>query len=90
MAAAVAAGWARSGAQLRGVAGSGLDVVCCPVQFWSAKRLKWPIVTRAHVPTTGVLRRRLEERVLRRRVWGSVALSLCAIAHPLHTRFTNK
>jgi hypothetical protein len=22
----------------------------CPIQFWSAKCLKWPIVTRAHVP----------------------------------------
>jgi hypothetical protein len=22
----------------------------CPVQFWSAKRLKWPIVTRPHAP----------------------------------------
>jgi hypothetical protein len=45
----------------------GWHVALCPVQFWSAKRLKWSIVTRAHVPRQARHLPRAAERLQRGR-----------------------
>ena len=51
----------------------------CHVQFWSAKRLKWPIVTRAHAPRHRVFEQpRDDGQSGRRFVPAFVVIVVCA------------